>query len=110
MRVSDILDLLAAGVSTDDILTDYPYLERDEEHSRERRESKRRLSSGKHRQDTCEPDREGDDDGLGEPEVRDASCVVLAPTPDREGRVASRLEPDRPLPESADRVPGGAPA
>ena len=27
MRVKDVLDLLAAGVSRDDILADYPYLE-----------------------------------------------------------------------------------
>lgn len=28
MRVKDLLDLLAAGVSQEDILRDYPYLER----------------------------------------------------------------------------------
>jgi len=28
MRVSDVLDLLAAGADTEEILADYPYLER----------------------------------------------------------------------------------
>jgi uncharacterized protein (DUF433 family) len=30
MRVKDILDLLAAGASHEEILTDYPYLEPDD--------------------------------------------------------------------------------
>lgn len=30
MRVSDILDLLAAGASFDEILRDYPYLQRED--------------------------------------------------------------------------------
>jgi uncharacterized protein (DUF433 family) len=30
MRVKDLLDLLAAGVSPEDILRDYPYLEKDD--------------------------------------------------------------------------------
>jgi uncharacterized protein (DUF433 family) len=30
IRVQDILDMLAAGTSEDDILRDYPYLERDD--------------------------------------------------------------------------------
>lgn len=30
IRVKDILDLLAAGVSRDEILRDYPYLENDD--------------------------------------------------------------------------------
>jgi uncharacterized protein (DUF433 family) len=30
MRVKDLLDLLAAGVSTEDILRDYPYLEKED--------------------------------------------------------------------------------
>ena len=55
--------------------------------------------------DDREDDRKDDDDGLQEPEVGDPSRVVLAPAPDRERGVASRLEPDRPLPERAHRVP-----
>lgn len=30
IRVKDVLDLLAAGVSPEDILRDYPYLERED--------------------------------------------------------------------------------
>ena len=30
MRVKDLLDLLAAGVSPEDILRDYPYLEKED--------------------------------------------------------------------------------
>ncbi|MEX2489195.1 MAG: DUF433 domain-containing protein [Pseudomonadales bacterium] len=30
VRVKDVLDLLAAGASREDILTDYPYLEADD--------------------------------------------------------------------------------
>jgi uncharacterized protein (DUF433 family) len=30
MRVKDLLDLLAAGVSPEEILRDYPYLEKDD--------------------------------------------------------------------------------
>ncbi|NOS80094.1 MAG: DUF433 domain-containing protein [Nitrospira sp.] len=30
MRVKDLLDLLAAGVSSEDILRDYPYLEKED--------------------------------------------------------------------------------
>ncbi len=30
IRVKDVLELLAAGVSEDEILSDYPYLERDD--------------------------------------------------------------------------------
>ena len=30
VRVKDILDLLASGASTDEILEDYPYLERED--------------------------------------------------------------------------------
>jgi uncharacterized protein (DUF433 family) len=30
MRVKDVLDLLASGASTDEILADYPYLERED--------------------------------------------------------------------------------
>lgn len=30
IRVSDVLELLAAGVATDQILEDYPYLERED--------------------------------------------------------------------------------
>jgi len=30
VRVNDVLSMLAAGVSENDILTDYPYLERDD--------------------------------------------------------------------------------
>lgn len=30
MRVSDVLELLAAGASVDEILTDYPFLERED--------------------------------------------------------------------------------
>lgn len=30
IRVKDVLELLAAGVSEDDILADYPYLERED--------------------------------------------------------------------------------
>ena len=30
MRVKDLLDLLAAGVSTEEILRDYPYLEKED--------------------------------------------------------------------------------
>jgi uncharacterized protein (DUF433 family) len=30
IRVSDVLDMLAAGMSADDILRDYPYLERED--------------------------------------------------------------------------------
>jgi uncharacterized protein (DUF433 family) len=30
MRVKDVLELLAAGVSEDEILADYPYLERED--------------------------------------------------------------------------------
>ena len=30
MRVKDLLDLLAAGVSTEEILQDYPYLEKED--------------------------------------------------------------------------------
>jgi uncharacterized protein (DUF433 family) len=30
IRVKDVLDLLAAGVSAEEILADYPYLERDD--------------------------------------------------------------------------------
>ena len=30
MRVKDLLDLLAAGISTEEILRDYPYLEKED--------------------------------------------------------------------------------
>jgi uncharacterized protein (DUF433 family) len=30
IRVSDVLDMLAAGMSTDEILADFPYLERED--------------------------------------------------------------------------------
>ena len=30
MRVSDVLDLLAAGATSDEVLRDYPYLEADD--------------------------------------------------------------------------------
>jgi len=33
IRVQDILDMLAAGISEEEILRDYPYLERDDIHA-----------------------------------------------------------------------------
>jgi len=59
-------------------------LERDEDGRRQRGELDRALSTREEREYYRERDGEECDDGLQEPEVRDAARVVLAPAPDRE--------------------------
>jgi hypothetical protein len=82
-------------------------LEREQERGGQGRQLEGALLPRDERGDRGERDDPHLDDGLERREVGDPAGVVLAPAPEREGRLAVELESERPLPERAERVPEG---